>query len=401
MGVDKGGKGDLRQRRALQRLSQDPFGVLGITEGDGIVFGVDPSSISILLATISGLDFDPADGGLRIASGDRGDITVSGGGVVWTIDPDVVTFAKMQNSSAASVLVGRGSAAGAGDFQEITLGAGLTMTGTVLSTSVVGVTDGDKGDITVSGSGTIWTIDPDVVTFAKMQNSSAASRLVGRGSAAGAGDFEEITLGTGLTMTGTVLSSSATATPAGTNTQVQFNNSGVFGADSGLLYLLAQNRLIVNSADPGFGHLVVGSSALGEYQLVIRDSAGNFAMTTGENGTTGAPTILLGDSDGSYGGCAITIFDMGTPAVQVSVPLGTCKIGDTLHGFGNSTAFVVDDALQKTTSNVKHIGTKYVAVDAAAEGFILKDTQATPHYWRVTVSNTGVLTTTDIGTTLP
>jgi len=52
------------------------------------------------------------------------------------------------------------------------------------------------------------TIQPDVVTYAKMQNVSAASRLLGRGSLAGAGDVEEILLGSGLTMTDKTLSAS-------------------------------------------------------------------------------------------------------------------------------------------------------------------------------------------------
>jgi hypothetical protein len=56
-----------------------------------------------------------------------------------------------------------------------------------------GLTDGDKGDITVSGSGAAWTIDDDVVTYAKMQNVSATSRILGRKTAA-AGDPEECTL---------------------------------------------------------------------------------------------------------------------------------------------------------------------------------------------------------------
>lgn len=49
----------------------------------------------------------------------------------------------------------------------------------------------------------------DAVTYPKMQNVSAASRLLGRGSAGGAGDPEELTLGTGLSMAGAVVSAHA------------------------------------------------------------------------------------------------------------------------------------------------------------------------------------------------
>jgi hypothetical protein len=42
-----------------------------------------------------------------------------------------------------------------------------------------------------------------------------------------------------------------------------------------------------------------------------------------------------------------------------------------------------------------------VIIDLATKGLVLKDTQGTPHYWRVTISTLGVLTTTDLGTTKP
>jgi hypothetical protein len=160
---------------------------------------------------MSGTTLNASAAGLT--DGDKGDITVSASGATWTIDASAVTYAKLQNTAAASVLLGRG-AAGAGAPQEITLGTGLSMTGTTLSaTGAGGVADGDKGDITVSGAGATWTIDPAVVTYAKIQNISSATRLLGRGSAAGAGSPQELLLGTGLTMSGTTINATASGIP--------------------------------------------------------------------------------------------------------------------------------------------------------------------------------------------
>lgn len=101
----------------------------------------------------------------------------------------------------------------ANDTLTLVAGSNITITTdastdsiTIASTGGGGVSDGDKGDLTVSGSGTVWTVDNDAITYAKIQNVSAASRLLGRGSASGSGDVEEITLGTGLSMSGTTLS---------------------------------------------------------------------------------------------------------------------------------------------------------------------------------------------------
>lgn len=59
----------------------------------------------------------------------------------------------------------------------------------------------------------------EAVTYAKMQHVGAASRLLGRGDS-GAGDVEEITLGSGLSMSGAELSASGAGLPADDTTAV-------------------------------------------------------------------------------------------------------------------------------------------------------------------------------------
>jgi hypothetical protein len=61
-----------------------------------------------------------------------------------------------------------------------------------------GVADGDKGDITVSGGGTVWTVDPGAVTLAKMADISTAT-LIGR-TTAGTGVPEALTVAQTKTM---------------------------------------------------------------------------------------------------------------------------------------------------------------------------------------------------------
>jgi hypothetical protein len=82
-------------------------------------------------------------------------------------------------------------------------------------TPLLTISDSDKGDITTSSAGTSWQIDAssvgtseiaaDAVAYGDMQNVSAASRVMCRGSSGGAGDMEECTIGASIGMTGTLL----------------------------------------------------------------------------------------------------------------------------------------------------------------------------------------------------
>lgn len=152
--------------------------------------------------------------------------------------------------------------------------------------ALAGLPDGDRGDITLSSAATVWTIDNDAVTYAKIQNVSGTDKLLGR-STAGAGDVEEIT----CTSIARSLLDDATSGDMRTTLGL------VIGTD---VQAFDPNIVKINTTQ-AFTAAQRGSiSALTDGATITPDFAvaNNFSVTLGGNRTLANPTNLTAGQSG-------------------------------------------------------------------------------------------------------
>lgn len=248
-----------------------------------------PSASHLRVPTVKAVRDYIAANGPGISDGDKGDITVTGSGATWTIDNLVVTGAKIAANAIDSSKIATGAvrssdigdgqvwrvdiAADAVDSTKISTGAvrssdigdgqvwtsdlgngvvtGAKMAQQGATTGQVwqwngsnwapatvsgggGVSDGDKGDITVTGSGATWTIDALVVTGAKIAADAVDSTKISTGavrsSDIGDGQVWTSDLGNG------VVTGAKIAQQGATNGQVLKWNGSAWapGADAGV-----------------------------------------------------------------------------------------------------------------------------------------------------------------------
>ena len=96
-----------------------------------------------------------------------------------------------------------------GDAVTVTIpGSGTVPTGTGFTHITAGVQDAAAKSVDLATADVTGDLP-----YANLVPATAASRLLGRGSAGGAGDWQEVTLGTGLSLSGTVLNASIIPTP--------------------------------------------------------------------------------------------------------------------------------------------------------------------------------------------
>ena len=170
-----------------------------------------------------------------------GDVTATQDSNATTIAPDSVSFDKMLDATAASRIIGRGSAGGAGTFEELTIGASFVLNTLSLERAAL------TGDVTASQNSNATTIAAGVVTLAKIADAAANDKLLGSGNAGSGNPYVELTLGAGLTMTGTTLSASASAPALNDITDVTLTTPDT-------------NSVLIKSAGDWIDGLIVTSS---------------------------------------------------------------------------------------------------------------------------------------------
>jgi len=216
------------------------------------------------------------------------------------------------------------SSLGTNTFQLSTDGAG-----TLTWTAAGGVTDGDKGEITVSASGATWTIDNNVVTLAKLAH-MATARVIGR-TTGGTGSPELLTIsGTGsVAMTNTP----TLVTPVlGAATATSINGIPIYGDATALgIDMTATGGALDTSAGGGS----ISTSTNGG--SIDTSGGGGSIDTTGTGsiqlGVTGTRTTFTGAASGTNKSIALPNLS-GTVVVTASV--GTTA---THALFANTTGF--------------------------------------------------------------
>lgn len=217
-----------------------------------------------------------------------------------------------------------------------------------------GVTDGDKGDITVTGSGATWTIDNDVVTYAKMQNVSATDKILGR-STAGAGDVEEITC---TSFARTVLDDTDAATARTTLGVVDAStsvkgiasfNSNFFSASSGDISRLTQYFRVARGTAQSISNATYTKV---QYATEDSDTSSIFDSVTNYRAT---PTTA-----GLWQFSAGALFASMTDAKQFSIHIA--KNGSIIFGAWNSSGVTTDQGMACSCTATANGTTDYFEV---------------------------------------
>lgn len=228
----------------------------------------------------------------------------------------------------------------------------LKTDGTNVSWDNTGITDGDRGDITVTGDGTVWTIDANAVTTTKIaEGNVTTAKLSDSGVSAGVyGSLSEIPV--------------ITVDVKGRITDLSTESLVISGTLIGYQVFTTSGTYTKATNSPGFVIVEVIGGGGGTTGAGGTSSFGAFCSATGGGSNTQPGVGSGGDlnSSGSYGTSNNTYNSGGTGSTITPVAAG----GTGFYGYGrgsNGSATVTG-------------GTSGVAQGRGAGGYSLKKIDA-------------------------
>jgi hypothetical protein len=258
-------------------------------------------------------------------------------------------------------------------FNQNTTGTAANVTGTVAvgngGTGAITLTGVLKGNgtsaFTAASAGTDY-VAPGAITTSGL--TMATARLLGR-TTASTGAAEEISVGAGLTLSGgTLVNAGATSPIGGSDTQVQFNDGGVFAGNANFTFNKATNQIAIAAGTAAAPTLIpTGDTNTGVWfpaaDTIAASTGGTERMRIDSSGNVGigtsAPTTLL-----SVNGVAS--FGAGTAALPSVAAFGDLDTGMWFPA-ANTVAFSTggSERMRIDSSGNVGIGTSSPALYAA------------------------------------
>lgn len=180
-------------------------------------------------------------------------------------------------------------------------------------------------------------------------------------------------------------------------------------------------RILIGDTSGGNGTINLPSSGMvfNGYTVGVLHSVGDTNTLTISRGVGDTIGGAAANRTLAVSGAGYILSLRGTDWVVIGIISPTLPIPITLGGTGAATSatalanlgaeatankdaangYAGLNAVSRITKGA--ITTDDLIVDSATKGLVLKDTQGTPHYWRITIDNTGALVSTDLGTSAP